>query len=831
MEFIELKLILTRVIMIQSNLPIQLTSFIGREKEIADLKYLLFDAHMITLTGPGGSGKTRLSIQIANEVRDLYKDGVWLVDLAPISDPELIPQVILLSLGLHPTSEQPSLEILSNFVRSKKILIILDNCEHLLESCAQLCQELLCQAPELCVLATSRESLAITGEIIYSISGLTLPNSDVEMGKDIHSLIQYDAIQLFVERAQAIIPDFNLNTENAKTITDICTRLDGLPLALELASARINVFTIQEIASRINDRFSLLISTHRRGLKSRHSTLRTTIDWSYTLLSFNEQTLLNRLAVFSGGWTFDVCEQVCLGNGIKKENILELLTSLVDKSFIIVETSGRTKARYRLLETIREYAIEKLVEGGESALLCDRHLDTFLARAEEASPKLGESYQQLWLNWLEGERDNLRAALSWSLQNERSSQHIEKGLRIAIALVRFWEIRGSVQEAMTWFERLLSQTDERISSVVRVNAIVFTSFLAMFLGNQQESFDYGKKAVKLAEEIIPENKPALTFALAGFASGAKAIGDYLTSFKVGERVVKMLRETTENKFYLGMGLLGQGEIAIQLGYYDVARERLDECLELALNDGDAFRIAHTLNLLGDLSRCEQSYAEAQNSYEKSAVLLRELGAQHDLASILFNLGFTYLHQDEIEQAQTLFKESMTIHLSQQNKPGMIECLIGFAACAVKSGLYGTGVRLFAASTEISGQNDISRWMTTQKEVEKYFGVAQSNLSKKELQEEQLSGRIMSLEQAIAWAMKLQFKSSIEVPDVNVLESLTNREFEVASLIGQGMSNLEIAADLILSKRTIETHVSHILSKLGFSNRAQIMRWAIDHKLK
>jgi DNA-binding CsgD family transcriptional regulator/tetratricopeptide (TPR) repeat protein len=469
--------------------------------------------------------------------------------------------------------------------------------------------------------------------------------------------------------------------------------------------------------------------------------------------------------------------------------------------------------------------------GSESALLCDRHLDTFLARAEEAAPKLGESYQQLWLNWLEGERDNLRAALSWSLQNELSSQHIEKGLRIAIALVRFWEIRGSVQEAMTWFERLLSQTDERISSVVRVNAIVFTSFLAMFLGNQQESFDYGKKAVKLAEEIIPENKPALTFALAGFASGAKAIGDYLTSFKVGERVVKMLRETTENTFYLGMGLLGQGEIAIQLGYYDVARERLDECLELALNDGDAFRIAHTLNLLGDLSRCEQSYAEAQNSYEKSAVLLRELGAQHDLASILFNLGFTYLHQDEIEQAQTLFKESMTIHLSQQNKPGMIECLIGFAACAVKSGLYGTGVRLFAASTEISGQNDISRWMTTQKEVEKYFGVAQSNISKKELQEEQLSGRIMSLEQAIACAMKLQLKSSIEVPDVNVLESLTIREFEVASLIGQGMSNLEIAADLILSKRTIETHVSHILSKLGFSNRAQIMRWAIDHKLK
>jgi DNA-binding CsgD family transcriptional regulator/tetratricopeptide (TPR) repeat protein len=293
----------------------------------------------------------------------------------------------------------------------------------------------------------------------------------------------------------------------------------------------------------------------------------------------------------------------------------------------------------------------------------------------------------------------------------------------------------------------------------------------------------------------------------------------------------MVRETSENTFYLGMGLLGQGEIAIQLGYYDIARERLDECLDLALRDGDAFRIAHTLNFLGDLSRCEQSYLEAQNSYEKSAVLLRELGAQHDLASILFNLGFTYLHQGEIEKAQTLFKESMTIHLSQQNKSGMIECLIGFAACAVKSGLFGIGVRLFAAFTTFSEQNDISKWRTTQKEVEKYFGFAQSHISKKELQEEQLAGRIMSLEQAVAFAMKLQLLPGIESPEVEELASLTTREFEVASLIGQGKTNLEIAAELILSKRTIETHVSHILSKLGFSNRAQIMRWAIDHQLK
>jgi non-specific serine/threonine protein kinase len=816
--------------MTHSNLPIQLTSFIGREREIADLKHLLLNAHIVTLTGAGGSGKTRLSIQIANEVRDMYENGVWMVDLAPINDPALIPQVTLLSLGLQPMTDQSSLKTLLEFVHSKQLLFILDNCEHLLEACAQFSQELLCHTPELRIVATSREPLAIKGEKIYPISGLNLPFVNDEMDKNLQSLIQYDAIHLFVERAQSILPQFSLSAENAKSIIEICQRLDGLPLALELASARVNVLSIQEIATRLNDRFELLITTQRRGLEARHYTLRAAIDWSYTLLTSYEQTLLSRLSVFLSGWTLDMAELICLGDRVEKESILKLLSSLVDKSFIIAETGGRTIARYRLLETIREYALEKLDELGETARMRDRHLDIFLARAEEAAPKLGESHQQLWLNWLEGEHDNLRTALAWSLEDGSGSQQVEKGLRIAIALVRFWEIRGSVQEGMTWIERLLARTDERISSVVRVNALVFASFMAMLLGNQQEAFDYGQEAVKQAELIIPENKPALTFALAGFASGAKAVGDYLTAFKVGERVTKMMRDTTDNTFHLGMGLLGQGEIAIQLGYYDTARKRLAESLELARLDGDSFRIAHTLNFLGDLDRCEQSYVEAQNSYQKSADLLRELGAQHDLASILFNLGFTYLQQDEIEQAQTIFKESMTIHLSQQNKPGMIECLIGFAAYAVKTGLFGTGVRLFAATFAIRGQSDISKWPTTQKEFEKYLDYARSKLSKKVFQEEQIAGRIMSLEQAVAYAMELQLNPNIEEPKVDEIDSLTTREFEVASLIGQGKSNLEIAAELILSKRTIETHVSHILSKLGFSNRAQIMRWAIDHKL-
>jgi non-specific serine/threonine protein kinase len=483
--------------MAATNVPVQLTSFVGRERELAEVQRLLSTSRLVTLSGAGGCGKTRLAIQIAKAVSDTFTDGVWLVDLVPLREPALVPQFIAQTLGLHPSPAQPLLESLLNSVRSKRLLLILDNCEHLIAACAQLAHQLLSHTSDLRVLATSREPLALAGETIYRVHGLAWPSFSAETardwlsGRDPQELLQYDAVRLFVERTRAIVPRFTITSYNAPAIVEICRRLDGIPLALELASARINILTVRQIAARLDDRFTLLVSRARTAQVPHYQTLRAAIDWSYALLTTEEQTLFRRLAVFAAGFTLDTAEAVCSGEGIAEGRVLDLLSSLVDKSLVVAETTSRSQARYRLLETIREYTLEKLDAAGAAARLRDRHLDLFLARAEEAAPKLFDAYQQLWLNWLESEHDNLRAALVWALESGR----IEAGLRIATGLTQFWSIRGYMQEGLAWFERLLPRADERISVFVRASAFTFAAFLAGFLGHSSLTESYGREAV------------------------------------------------------------------------------------------------------------------------------------------------------------------------------------------------------------------------------------------------------------------------------------------------------------------------------------------------
>lgn len=809
-----------------SNLPVQLTSFIGREREIKDLSRLLLNAHFITLTGPGGCGKTRLAIQIAKTVRDSFKDSVWFIDLTPVNDPELIPQIIVTTLGLQPPPNKPAMEVLLDFVIAKQMLFILDNCEHLLEACATFTQEMMCLAPKLSIFATSREALGVTGEILYPVSGLTRPSEKDGLKIKPDLLIQFDAIHFFVERACAISPNFILTSENAESIIEICKRLDGLPLALELASARIHVLTVQQIASRLNDRFALLVSTQRRNLDSRHHTLRAVIDWSYELLSIDEQKFLNRLAVFPIGCTLDMAELICTGQGIEKGDALNLLTSLVDKSLLVSETIGRSQARYRLLETIRAYALEKLGSSSETNQIRNRHLEYFVARSEEAAPKLTESHQKLWLVWLECEHDNIQAALSWSLE----SGQIESGLRISISLVRFWEIRGYVQEGMYWFERLLAKADERVSPIIHANALAFASFMAMFLGNASTTMAFGKQAVALAEKIGDQGNPILILALASLASGARMEGDHQTSFSIEQREIQLLRDTNGPPFFLGMGLLALGGVAIELGDFITARSALSESLAIAEEAGDDFRIAHALNSLGDLARCEKKYKEARTTYERSVALLRELNAQRDLASILNNLGHTYLHLGDIVRAHGLFRESLTIHQSMHNGIGMAECLIGFAAIAFRHGDPNAGARLLSTITMLGGQRvaTFSVWHATQMEYEYYLKLIKGQLTTEDFLEEQAAGFAMSLEKAVSSVLSLPLKSESIAVSPGTADGLTEREWEIAALVGQGRTNGEIAAELVLSKRTVETHISNIFSKLGYSSRAQVIHWAMDH---
>ncbi len=404
------------------NLPHQLTSFIGREKEIAEVTDLLKTHHLVTLTGPGGTGKTRLSLQVVSDLLAFHPDGVWLVEFASISEPALVPFEVANWVGLKESGKSASsvTEVLVEYFRSRTALLIFDNCEHLIEPIALLADLLTQACRELVILATSREALAVKGEITYPVPPLNIPDSK----SDLSTLMDSESGRLFVERASAASTSFSLTQANASTIAQICLRLDGIPLALELAAARVKMMTVDEIAKRLDDRFRLLKGGARTTIP-RQQTLRSMIDWSYNLLSEQEKILFRRLAVFVGGWTLEAAESVCGGEGsggLESNQILDLLSQLVNKSLVLVETR-RAESRYHFLETIRQYALEQLSEAEEASAMRAKHLAYFVKLAEEAEPELYRSDQIVWMNKLDDELDNLRLALEWAIAADAKLWH------------------------------------------------------------------------------------------------------------------------------------------------------------------------------------------------------------------------------------------------------------------------------------------------------------------------------------------------------------------------------------------------------------------------
>lgn len=436
------------------NLPVQLTSFVGRKRELAEITRLLGSTRMLTLTGVGGAGKTRLALQIGADLVESYANGVWFIELATLADPALVPQAVATMLGVREQSGQPLLVSLEAHLRSKTLLLILDNCEHLIDACAHVADFLLRACPKLSILATSREALGIAGETTWMVPSLSLPD-ERQPRLTFNELSQYEAVQLFVDRAVAAQPSFKLTELNAAAIVQVCRRLDGIPLAIELAAARVKLLNPAEIAARLDDRFALLTGGTRTATP-RQQTLRGVIDWSYDLLSEPERILLRRMSVFAGGCTLEALEQVAGEAKAGMTSVLDLLSHLVDKSLISVNTTG-TETRYDMLETIRQYAHEKLLESGESKQIQDRHLDFFLRLAEDAALYLRDETQALHFERLEREHDNLRAALDWST---RSADRHTAGLRLAAALAFFWEARNYFQEGREYSMAALAQNPE-----------------------------------------------------------------------------------------------------------------------------------------------------------------------------------------------------------------------------------------------------------------------------------------------------------------------------------------------------------------------------------
>ena len=771
------------------NLPAQLTSFIGREGEIAELKDLLTTTRLLTLTGAGGCGKTRLGLKIASDLVEEYADGVWLVELASLSDPALVPQGVAGTLNLSEIQGRSFSDTLSTYLQSKRMLLVLDNCEHLIEACVTISEVLLRACPNLRILATSREALGLTGELTYRVPSLSLP--DPKNLPPTNSLIQYEALRLFIERALLSQPAFIMNDRNAPRVVEICRRLDGVPLAIELAAARLKVLSVEDIARRLDDRFKLLTDGGRRALP-RHRTLLATMDWSYDLLSRDERKLLNRMSVFVGGCTLSGVETVCEG-GVPPDDVLNLLTQLVDKSMVIVEEAsskdGEGKVRYQLLETVRSYALQRLRDDDEEESSRERHATFFLSLAERAEPELKGPDQIEWLKRLDIEYENMRAVLAWSMGGEDREviKRNDISLRLAGALIWFWWWRGYFSEGQRWLEDALAQSSEASASI-KAKALGGAGSLAQNQGDRVRAKELIDRSLALYRELGDKRGVSLSLTMLGYV--ALTLGDYDRVKVLGQEGLNLAREVGD-KWVSSFSLCLLGIVAMDRGDYERATELYQESLDLAREVGDTGNIALSLEFLGVVARYQGNYEQARPLFEESGVLFRELGdkdissIQKELALIDLDQGnyerakntleksletnrelgdklgmawrLTFLgliadHQDDYEGAIKLYKESLTLFLEMGDKRNIPRCLIGLALVARKQGQHERAARLFA-SAEVMRRN-LGTPVTPpyRDDHDKGLAAVHAELGKEAFERAWEEGKAMSTEEAVEFAL-------------------------------------------------------------------------------
>jgi predicted ATPase/class 3 adenylate cyclase/predicted negative regulator of RcsB-dependent stress response len=731
-----------------NNLPVPVTSFVGREKEIAEVKRLLSSSRLVTLTGPGGTGKTRLALQVAGELLESYPDGVWFVELAPLADAALIPATTVASLRINNMPGLPHRQALFEFLRSKSLLIIFDNCEHLIESCADFIEELLRACSGLRIMATSREILGATGETNFRCPSLSIP--DLRKLPDSMETCTSEAMHLFIDRATSADPSFTVTPQNLRLIAQISQRLDGIPLAIELAAARMRMLSLEKIAARLDDTFRLLTGGSRTALP-RQQTLRACIDWSYNLLSPAERTLFLRLSVFAGGFSLDAAENVCADPAVvahiqpdslgaseelaylEEEDILDLLTQLVDKSLVQVAIEMEDDHRYRQLETIRAYSRERLFESGRSRFVRDRHLAYYLLLAEEAEPYLRTGDQVHWLDLLETELDNLRYAMEWSLSGKALA-----GLRLASALRWFWHIRGYASEGVEWIERLLESDRAAVNALVdehertaaqkdkdrlltHANALS-TAGILMDLHYEIE------RGLPLLEE---SDKICLQLGDAGRLGHAVNL-IYMSNSRLSweqrydyiQQALTILREAND-RFHLSEALMFLSHLNFDKNNYEAARPFLEESLKLReeLHDLDGmgiiytdlatleFRLGHydaatryfeeargyfeavknkrlityMESSLGTVAMVQGDYETAKDRYQVVIRLGEETGNRFVIGQGLHDLGLLAWEKGDYDQAEEKYRELLRLCYEYKSDPNIAYTLTGLAIVKVSQG--------------------------------------------------------------------------------------------------------------------------------------------------
>jgi predicted ATPase len=626
----------------RNNLPRQLTSFIGREKEVSEVKSLLADTSLLTLTGSGGCGKTRLALLVAGELVEQFPDGVSLVELGALTEPALVPHAVAAALEVREEADRPLTKTLSDFLGSRSFLLILDNCEHLVLACAELAQALLRLCPKLQVLATSREALEVPGELIYQVPPLSHP--DPRHLPPLEKLLSYEAIRLFVERAALVQPRFCLCPENASQVAQICRQLDGIPLAIELAAARVKVLSVEQIGQRLDDRFRLLTGGSRTALKHQQ-TLRALIDWSYELLSTGERRLLQRLSVFAGGWSLEAAEAVCRGHEVESWEVLDLLAELVDKSLVVSE-EWEGEGRFHLLSTVRQYARDRLVEAGEEIGVRSQHRDYFLRLAEEAEPELRAAEQTAWLERLEGEHDNLRAAIAWSIEQ----QEVEPGLRLGAALWQFWHVRGHLREGRDRLQALLSLPGAQVCGSVRAKALNGAGALADYQGDYAGAALLHEESLALARTC--DDRESMAYALFSLGNVAWRQERYEEARSVYEEVISLWRGLG-NHGRVATVLGNQAMAEWQLGHHDTAISLSEESLALHRQVGNQVNAANMLNNLGHWAIDQGDYARAAALLADSLRMFHTLESDSGIASTLNNFARLAVAQNDLQRAACL----------------------------------------------------------------------------------------------------------------------------------------------------------------------------------
>jgi predicted ATPase/DNA-binding winged helix-turn-helix (wHTH) protein len=678
------------------NLPQPLNSFIGREDEVAELKTLIGTTRLLTLSGAGGCGKTRLALQLAAGSTHEHTDGVWLVELAALANPMLLPQTVAQVFGLKDPVGQSLAEALADTLASKQLLLVLDNAEHLLAACAQFCEALLRACAGLTVLVTSRERLGIVGELTFQVPPLSAPGPHESVTPDL--LQAFDSTRLFIERAKLQQPRFAVTARNATALAAICHRLGGIPLAIELAAARVRSMPPEEVSRRLDRRFELLTGGSRTALP-RHQTLRSLIDWSYDLLGDGERALLCRVSIFAGGWTFEAAEQVCIGEGVERRDLLDLLTSLVDKNLVVAK-DHRGSTRYGLLETVRYYARDRLAERGEEATQSRRHFDYLLALAESADGRQLTDDQGVWLERLEAEHDNLRAALAWC---STSSAHAGDGLRLAAALGSFWRSRGHLGEGRHWFAALLGAAPNMPDSASRADALRWAGVLAM------SQADY------TAARVLQQDALALY----------RALGDRLGIARV---------------------LNNLGLVAVELEDHAAAQSLFEESMALRRELGDQQGISFVLCNLGMVAHLIGRHAEAQARYEEALDLQRTLGDRAMVAKLTNNLGASLYLQGDYRKARALLQEALAIWTELHSRFELVLSLEDFACLAWLEGQPARAARLWGRAAQLRQDMGQEQSPTEQAATSPHVGATRSALGDAAFEAAWAEGRALPLDE-------------------------------------------------------------------------------------